>query len=248
MDNKEFYLKKIAVRGHFDIWLVDGAKIRRDLDIEFTNFGHHYFFKFIPENEFWIDREHKKGETRYFIDHMLIEYRLLSEGKSPDYAEERASMVERRERNKSKLVSAVFKKREDKAEIIKEIHKEFLKEYGKKVKVWVANGELVRGLFCVDFTEGGHDKVYPFIPKNEIWLDDDLEPQERKFVLLHELHERNLMSEGHEFKIKNTIVEADANYTKIYNSAHIKASKLEYYCRHHPEKMDKKLKAEIGKN
>lgn len=65
--------------------------------------------------------------------------------------------------------------------------------------------------------------------------------------MLHELHERNLMPEGHEFKIKNNIIEADANYNKIYTSAHIKASKLEYFCRHHPEKLDKKLKQEIEK-
>lgn len=248
MIEKEIYLKKIATRGHFDIWLVDGAKIRRDLDIEFTNFGHHYFFEFIPENEFWIDKEHKKGETRYYIDHMLIEYRLLSEGKSPDYAEDKANMVERRERNKSKLISTAFKEQKDGTEIIEKVHKELLKDYSKKIKVWVINGELVRGLFCVDFTEGGHDKVYPFIPKNEVWLDDDLSPRERKFVLLHELHERNLMPEGHEFKIKNNIIEADANYNKIYTSAHIKASKLEYFCRHHPEKLDKKLKQEIEKD
>jgi len=248
MIDKDIYIKKIGRRGHIDIWLVDGTKIRRDLDKEFTNFGHHYFFEFIPENEFWIDREHKKGEARYFIDHMLIEYRLISEGKDFECAEERANRVEIKERAKSKLVSAVSKEQKNGAEIIDKIHKELLNEYSKNLKIWIINGELVRDLFSVDFTEGGHDRVYSFIPKNEIWLDDDLEPKERKFVLLHELHERNLMPEGHNLKMKNGIIKADKNYNKVYTSAHIKASRLEYYCRHHPEQLDKKLKKEIEKS
>jgi len=247
MDIKDVYIEKIGTRGKFTIWLVDGSKVRRDLDEEFTNFGHHYFFEFIPENEFWIDKEHNRGETRYYIDHMLIEYRLISEGRDFEYAEEKANIIERRERNKSKLVSAISKEQKNGAEIIDKIHKEFLKEYSKKPKVWIVSGELVRGLLCIDFTEGGHDKVYPFIPKNEIWLDDDLGPKERKFVLLHELHERNLMPEGHNLKMKNGIIEVDTNYNKIYTIAHIKASKLEYYCRQHPEELDKKLKKEIEK-
>ncbi|MFZ5559883.1 MAG: hypothetical protein ACOZAL_03790 [Patescibacteria group bacterium] len=247
MENKEIYIKKIGRRGKITIWLVDGSKIRRDLDKEFTNFGHHYFFEFIPKDEFWIDQEHGKDELRYYIDHMLIEYRLISEGKDFDYAEEMANIAEKKERAKSKLVSPVFEEQKKGAEIIDKIHKELLEEYSQKLKIWVVNGELVRGLLCVEFSEGGHDKVYPFIPKGEIWLDNVLGPMERKFVLLHELHERNLMPEGHNLKIKNGISEADTNYNKIYSTAHIKASKLEYYCRQHPEQLDEKLKQEIEK-
>jgi len=247
MDIKDVYIKKITARGKIAVWLVDGAKIRRDLNEEFTNFGQHYTYPFIPENEFWIDKEHSKGETRYYIDHMLIEYRLMAEGKSRDFAIDRADLAERRERNKSKLVATIFDTDKDGAEIIKKVHKELLEEYSQKVKVWVVSGELVRSIFYIDFTEGGHDKVYPFIPKNEIWLDDDLNPEERKFVLLHEMHERNLMPEGHDIKIKDGMLQTDKNYTKIYDSAHKSASKLEYYCRHHPEALDKKLKAEVKK-
>lgn len=128
------------------------------------------FFEFIPENEFWIDKEHKKGETRYYIDHMLIEYRLLSEGKSPDYAEDKANMVERRERNKSKLISTAFKEQKDGTEIIEKVHKELLKDYSKKIKVWVINGELVRGLFCVDFTEAATTRSIRLFPKTRFGL------------------------------------------------------------------------------
>ena len=44
-------------------------------------------------------------------------------------------------------------------------------------------------------TQGGHDKVYPkFIPPNEIWLDRNLNIIDRKATLLHELVEREKMS------------------------------------------------------
>lgn len=46
----------------------------------------------------------------------------------------------------------------------------------------------------VDWTEGGHDHVYKFIPKNEVWISDDLPPMEILLTTLHELTERRLMS------------------------------------------------------
>jgi hypothetical protein len=248
MNTKSFLIKKIGKRGNINIWLVDGIKIRRDLSEEFTNFGHHFMYSFIPKNEFWIDREHKTGEAKYYIDHMLVEYRLMVRGKSKAYAMDKADIVERKERSKSKLVEMGIKKEISDKEIIQKIHKNLLKEYSRKVKVWIVNGELVRGIFYIDFTEGGHDKVYSFIPRNEIWLDNDLEPKERKFVLLHELHERNLMLKHHDIDIKNGSVETDKNYTKFYGLAHDSASKIEYYCRQHPEKLDKKLKTETDKS
>jgi len=247
-NTKEIYIKRLGKRGDITVWLVDGAKVRRDLDEEFTNFGHFYIHPIIPKNEFWIDKEQKEGEAKYYIDHMLVEHELIASGKTKGYATDRADAVERRERRKSKLVEMGIKKEISDKEIIKKIHKKLLEEYGGKVKVWIVDGELVRGIFYVDFTEGGHDKVFPFIPKKEIWLDDDLNPDEMKFILLHEIHERNLMPEGHDIKISRGSVKANKNYTKVYDSAHQSASRLEYYCRHHLEKSDKELKKEIDKS
>lgn len=241
------YIEKIDTRGDIDIWLVDGKYIRDNTDPEFTNFGHHYLFSFIPKNEFWIDREHNKGETNFFIDHILIEHRLMAEGKDESYAMEMGDRVERKERKNSQLATEVHKDATKKEDLIKKIHKELLKEYSKNVDVWVVSGELVRDFFYIDFTEGGHDRVYAFIPEREIWLDDDLSPGERKFILLHELHERNLMPDNRQVHIQGGIVKEDANYDKIYGSAHESASRLEYLCRHHPEKLEEKLKEEMEK-
>jgi hypothetical protein len=228
---KKPYLKKFANISGFNVFIVDGEYIRENMDEEFTNFGQHYRFKFIPKNEFWIDKERDEGEERYYIDSMLVMNRLMAMGVSHDDAVKKADAVERRERANSILMKKEIKLKKYPEKLIKSIHKKLLKKYSKNVKVWIVNGEVVRDLFFIDFTEGGHEKVYPFVPHNEVWIDDDVEPKEIKFVLLHEMHERALMSKGMK-----------------YNPAHASSSEIEYYCRRHPKELDKNLKKEIEKN
>jgi len=227
-DKKKVYVRKICDVDVFSVWIVDGEYIRTEIDEEFTNYGQHYRFLFIPENEFWIDRESTPGEEGYYIDSMLVMNRLLAKGVSHDEAVRRADVVERRERMKGIVLArgiGVLPRKE----LLPNIHKKMIKKYSnEKVKVWIVDGELVRDLFFLDFTEGGHDKVYGFVPKGEVWLDDDVRLDERKFVLLHELHERNLMSKG-----------------MCYNDAHRDSSRIEFFCRHNPEKLDEEIRKEL---
>jgi hypothetical protein len=227
----KIYLKKFSKVSGFKVWIVDGKYIRDNVEEEFTNYAQHYNFRFIPYDEFWIDKERNPGEEKYFIDSMLVMNRLISKGVGRIEALKRANKIEKRERSKSKLMKKELKIKKNKGNVLKTVYKNLIKEYSQgKIKVWVVNGELVRDLFFLDFTEGGHDKVYGFIPEKEIWIDDDLELDERKFVILHELHERNLMSKG-----------------KDYCSAHKSSSKIEYYCRKHPKKLDRYIRKEFKK-
>ncbi len=228
---KKVYIKKLTKVSGFKVWIVNGKYIRDNIDREFTNYGQYYRFRFIPQDEFWIDKESNPGESRYFIDSMLVMNRLLSKGMDCKSACKIANKIEQRERSKSKLIQKQVDIKKNKGNILKSIYKELIREYSRgKIKVWIVNGELVRGLFFLDFTEGGHDKVYSFILNNQIWIDDDLDPSEIKFVLLHEVHERNLMSKG-------------MNYEK----AHKSSSKIEYHCRKHPEKLNRCLMKEFKK-
>jgi hypothetical protein len=226
---KKPYIKKLDEIGPITVWIVDGQQIRKSIDEEFTNFGQHFRFPFIPKNEFWIDREFGPGEQQFFIDHLLVEHRLMASGIGYDRALTRADAVERKERRKTELIKEIHSLK--KPGVIEHVHKRLLKRYSRLVKVWVVRGELVRGLFFIDFTEGGHDKVYHFVPDKEVWLDDDLGPRERRYVLLHELHERFLMSGGW-----------------TYVRSHREASKIEYFCRSHPDKLEESLRREIGRN
>ena len=49
------YLRKTDRRGNIQVWIVDGSYVRGHIDEEFTNFGQHYRYAYIPANEFWID-------------------------------------------------------------------------------------------------------------------------------------------------------------------------------------------------
>ena len=231
MKTKKIYIKKLSEISGFKIWIVNGKYIRGNIDEEFTNFGQHYEFKFIPKNEFWIDKERNSGEEKYFIETMLAINRLMLKGMNSKEAVKIAEKIEKRERSKSKLMKKELRIKKINGNVINAVYKNLIKKYSsKKIKVWVVKGELVRDLFFLDFTEGGYDKVYSFIPENEIWIDDDLSLSERKFVFLHELHERNLMSLG-----------------KRYDFAHKSSSKIEYFCRKHPKMLNRYMKREFKK-
>ena len=56
---------------------------------------------FIPEDEFWISKENSMHEQRFYIDHMLVEQRLMKEGKEYEDAWGEADKVQKRERAKA---------------------------------------------------------------------------------------------------------------------------------------------------
>ena len=226
--SKEPYLKEIDRRGDISVYLVDGPYIRSHIDEEFTNYGQHYRFPFIPEGELWIDRippEADQSEIRFFIDHLLVERRLMAAGTPYDKAIVAADLAERAERRKSKDVKRVLNV--NNLPDPSRVHVRLWKRLEDGTEVWIVNGRLVRSVFDIDYTEGGHDHVYEFVPTGEVWIDDDLTEAERPFVLLHELHERNRMAGG-----------------LPYSAAHDESSRLEYGCRHHPDELHDKLAEE----
>ena len=227
------YLRLLERVEGFAVWVVDGRYVRETLNEEFTNFGQHLEFRFIPAGEFWLDAENTPGEAPFFVDHLLEEHRLMAQGVRYGDALDRGDEVEKAERAKTRLEQegAALRDSGRTAELMAKVHKDLLAGYSDAVKVWVVDGELVRDVFYIDFTEGGHDKVYKFVPAGEVWVDDDVTPAERGFILLHELHERALMARGWP-----------------YAKAHPDSSRIEYYYRHHPAGLDAALRAEMAKN
>jgi hypothetical protein len=220
------YLKKGETRGDYQVWIVDGAYIRGHIDEEFTNFGQHYRYSYIPKKEFWIDNEAKPDERSFFVEHLLVEHNLMAKGMSYDDALVQADLAERRERRKSGDLRKVTHRGKELPDAAA-VHERLWKKLENGVSVWIVNGRLVRSAFDIDFTAGGHDHVYEFVPEGEVWIDNDIEEKERGFVLLHELHERNRMEEG-----------------LPYSKAHNESSRLEFRCRHHPDELHDALAAE----
>ena len=245
---KKPYIKKIGEFSGYKVFYVNGYWIRKNLDKAFTNFGYNFHFDFIPKGEFWIDWENGKKEAKYFIDSFLAIQCALEDGKSYEQAVKEADKFEQRERSKSKFLKKL-KKLNTKKEILKKIHKKRLfKEYTQNIQIWIVRGDLVRSLFHLDFTQGGHDLVYNFIPKNEVWIDDDIYRKEIPFVLIHELHERRLMLKGWSYDDAGGQEVFMRNQNKKGKSAHFHAEDLEFWCRHHPKKVHKILVKEIKMN
>ncbi len=234
VNTQKIYIKKLEEIGKHTVWLVDGEYIRKNLNENFVEYDQHYHLSFIPKNEFWIDHLSNPKEHFFFINHMINEQWEIEQGKTYDEAMKRADELEKRERMKlTVLDNPASHEKLTKEELIKSIHKHKYTEYSKTgdVHIWIVDGKLVRDHLLVDFADGGHDRVYPFIPHNEIWLEDCLSKKECDFILLHELHERFLMGEG-----------------KDYAHAHRGATVVEDYYRDHPENITERINEEIQKN
>jgi hypothetical protein len=71
-------------------------------------------------------------------------------------------------------------------------------------KIYIVDGNYVRSNIAntkengIDFVEGGHDLVYKFIPKGEIWVEKMLSKQDEKMNALHEIYEHTLQKHLHQ--------------------------------------------------
>ncbi len=232
LDTSKIYLKKIDTIGKFSVWFVNGEYIRKNIDENFVECDHHYHFKFIPQHELWVDSRIDPLELPYFVDNMLVQYRLMQKGMSHEEALKRADAYEKKERAKSVSFNYVLEGGKKPADIIEKIHRTPVKKYSSGcIKIWLVDGKLVRDYLLIEYAEGGHDLVYSFIPSHEIWIEEILSKEEQESIILHELHERYLMSQG-----------------KAYREAHKGATIVEDYYRDHPNETEERIRLELEKN
>jgi hypothetical protein len=190
----------------YKIYLVDTNKIRdksKDGD-DFNDFGVSLRYKFIPKNEIWLSYDVKKEEQHFLIWNAINQYERYKTNKK-DY-EDYAYKIEKAEREKSSGIKM------NKHHIKEDI---YVKEYckiGNQFTVWLVNGELVRDEFETAFVLGGNPFVYPWIPKKEIWVENDVTKTEIPCIILHEYVESMLMQ-----------------HKKMpYNKAHYKAISVDW--------------------
>lgn len=209
--------KQYEKRGPVTAYIVDGNLIRKDIDPEFTNFSYHQDKPYIPENEIWLDKEYGETEYPYFFDNALTQMREMASGKSYDEALKRGDAIEQRERVRNNPPE----KGESKPKVVEDLKKELIGTADKgKVQVYLVNGDMIREKVPT-FTEGGNDQAYKWVPKNTVIIDDQIVPEERRFVIAHELYERGKMLAG-----------------LSYNKAHPLASQIEHEYREDPAKFE----------
>lgn len=214
-------LKLYKKLGDIYIYIVNGEDVRAHYDIDFTDYGHKYSVKGVPDGEFWIDQDSHPEEYPFFVDAMVREYSLMKEGMSYDKAWKEADKVVQRERAKAFGLTP-----KDLGEIGK---KAIIKLLGtvNGTDVYEVRGKLVR---AVDnsYSEGGHSRVYPYVKKPEgkngaIWLDDAIKvrPHAGRLILQHEYFEFCLMGFGMK-----------------YEEAHFHSSAVELHCRNFMQNME----------
>ena len=87
--------------GKFKIFKVDGNYIRNNIEVEFTLGGHHLRYKFVPDNEVWIENLSSEFDMESNLLHELTEIGLMEKGMKYEDAHERAAETEKEHRVKN---------------------------------------------------------------------------------------------------------------------------------------------------
>lgn len=193
-------------RGGLKAYLVDAEKIR-DMslhDEEFTNYAiHDDFPKMIPKGEIWISNLSNDPEREYYVDEALKRIYYSRTGMNSKQAYEKA--IEWSKEHRGKIEQDYIYEKDG------EVHKRKLGTIGK-FNIYSVDARLVRDLYKVDYVEGGHGYVYDFIPKDEIWIEDEIKRGEIEYIVKHEYTELKLMRDK----------------KMSYEKAHREAAKAEY--------------------
>jgi hypothetical protein len=171
---KKIEIEKIPIT----IWRVNGNGIRNSGKMEFSNFGQHFHFPWIPKNEFYIDQENTTDDTDFYIQHLITEYIEQSNGAKYEDALSTSNAEESADRRKSGL--------------FKNLNKEFLiSMFG--LNIYRVSGGFVRTWLDVDFVEGTNYMRSKYTPKDEVFIDDDVISNEIGAIVVHELTETLVM-------------------------------------------------------
>ncbi len=128
---------------------------------------------YVPKDEIWIDRHYLK-ELPFLRRVLRAERRLASLGGDKARAWLKQNLT------KKGLVPALILRSEKRGTLT----------------LRHVRGDIIRRHVDPWFIFGGHDLVYDYIPKNEVWLDACQDPREIENTLFHELHERQSMASG----------------------------------------------------
>jgi len=207
------YRMHMGVRDGFDIWIVDGGTVRREIYPEFLFGGNPQRYLFVPRREIWVDNAVAAEEFGYTVAHELRERNLMAHKRiSYEDAHRLALDLEHTMRRADDSSAREHEKglrmvRPTDCDNVKEIaalpdsislHNIYRAMLGIRgsISVWVVDGAAVRRDIFPDFGLSGNDLAYHFIPKKEIWIDGQISCEETEFSTAIELLERESMAKG----------------------------------------------------
>ncbi len=83
-----------SIRDH-KVYMVDGARVKIEHEIEFVEAGNGWRWKFIPKDQLWLDANLDIYDQPFNLYHESYEVGLMSKGMSYDKAHEKASAAEK---------------------------------------------------------------------------------------------------------------------------------------------------------
>lgn len=203
-------------KGNYNVWIVDGNVVRKDIYKEFLYGGNEQRYIFNPVGEIWIDNAISCEEFDLTLAHELNERHLMAKfGWTYENAHDSSLMLEQVIRHDNEKICRGHELSLKKVSVLDSYNIKEIKNGPDSVKleniyriplgerdgisVWVVDGYLVRKSIYPDFGFSGNDLAYHFIPSKEIWIDGQISCEETEYSIALELKERKLMSGGKSF-------------------------------------------------
>jgi len=200
-------------KNGYDVWIVDGCRVRHNIYNSFLYGGNEQRYPFNPKGEIWIDNALSCEEFDMTLIHELNERHLMAKyGWTYLKAHDSSLMLEVKTR---RLYEAVCRAHEaslrkvgvtdhDNSKEIKDIPDSIQLQniyrlpVGMRngISIWIVDGYLVRKNIFPDFGFSGNDLSCHFIPTNEIWIDGQVSCEETEYSIGVELMERQEMLKG----------------------------------------------------
>ncbi len=188
--------KRLFVHADYTAFTVNGFAVRNasQPDEEFGSFAtHDEFSDVIEKHAVWISEKLAPKEGLFFLANALT-YLARQAAGATDKAYDDAIAVERTLRERINGIE--YRNGQPHKQIPDSIYlDEYLTLPDPKgpVTVRLVDGNLVRSYYKTDYTQGGHNFVYPWVPKSQIWVEDGVDHREIHFIVCHEYLERRLM-------------------------------------------------------
>jgi hypothetical protein len=209
----EIYRYYSGQKNGYDVWIVDGYKVRQKIYKEFLYGGNGQRYCYIPATEIWIENGISCEEYELTLAHELNERHLMAKfGWTYDKSHDSSLAIEVVMRHKFDSIS---RRHESSLHAVSPTDWTNKKEIGSipdsirltgiyripvglrdDLKVWIVDGYLVRKNIFPDFGFSGNDLVYHFIPPKEIWIDGQVSCEEMEYSIIAEQAERKLMQQG----------------------------------------------------
>jgi hypothetical protein len=199
--------------GNYDIWIIDGNRVRQKIYKEFLYGGNEQRYIFNPKGEIWIDNAISCEEFDLTVAHELNERHLMAKfGWTYEAAHDSSLSLEQIIRHKNQEICTAHEASLKKVSVLDSYNKKEIRNLPDSIKlqniyrvpegtrdgisIWVVDGYLVRKNIYPDFGFSGNDMAYHFIPANEIWIDGQVSCEETEYSIALEMKERQLILEG----------------------------------------------------